>query len=349
MHLLALAAVLLLCGPAIAQQLPGGDRLPSGSGIVEPLRRGPDGKIQKLDPTQTEGEAGRGACRTGTLCVGPGRAYATLARAVSAVRRGDTIEIEPGTYHESVNIERDNVTVRSVGGRVHIDCAGLRPVQDKACVLLGGDNVTLEGLEISGAEIADGLGANAACVRNQPNRSFTLRRISCHHSQNGVLTDGGAIVIENSEFYENSWTGSTHNAYLSGNCQSVVVRGSTFRDARVAHEFKSRCQRTEISASIFRSTRGSRAIDIPDGGEIIISGGLIAKGAQAASEEIISFAPESCRLSGGSMQIKGVRFENARTGAVIHNFDNCRGVPIVLQGVTFEGIRPALRGYVLER
>ncbi len=140
----------------------------------------------------------------------------------------------------------------------------------------------------------------------------------------------------------------THNVYLSGKCSAVIVRGSTFRDARVGHEFKSRCQRTEISDSVFRSTRGSRDLDIPDGGETMVYRSALAKTSGAESEEIIGFAAESCAYP-GDMVLKDVTIVNSRRDAVIHNFDKCRGRAIVLQDVKLEGLPFREIGYVLQK
>ncbi len=100
-----------------------------------------------------------------------------------------------------------DITIRGVAGTPHIDCAGLKLAGDKACILLAADGITLENLEISGAVLPDDVGANGACIRNERALSFTLRRVVCHGSQDGLLTDGGGAVIENSEFYDNGWTG----------------------------------------------------------------------------------------------------------------------------------------------
>jgi hypothetical protein len=335
---LALAAL-----PAAAQHAPG---LPPASHVSGPLHRGPDGKLKQLDPTTVAGK--RGACHPGTLCVGPGLQYPTLTAALKLARDGDTIEVMAGTYHETAAIRQDRLTIRGIGGRPHVDCAGLRPSWDKGCLVLAGNDITLENLEISGAVVPNSRGANAACIRNEPNRSFTVRNVVCHDSQDGILTNGGSIVVEGSEFYNNGWTGRTHNVYFSGDCVSVTVRNSVFRDAKVGHEFKSRCRKTTITDSIFRSTRGSRDLDLPDGGEVLISGGTIYKGKQAQNHEIVAFAAESCKHP-GSLRMIRVKIVNEEPRASIHNFDKCKGQPISLEGVTFQGVRPEFRGYVIER
>ena len=115
---------------ALAQSLPG------GSGKVAPIRRGPDGHLEVVDPTKSVDPAGRGPCAVGTLCVGPGHAYETLAAAAAVARPGDVIEVVAGTYQESVVLKTPKLVVRGIGGRPHFDCAGLRPAWDKACLVL---------------------------------------------------------------------------------------------------------------------------------------------------------------------------------------------------------------------
>jgi hypothetical protein len=320
--------------------------LPTGSRVDQPLRRGPSGAIEVIDPTKEKG-AGPRRCATGTICVGKDQAYRKLSEALAVARPGMTIEIAGGTYRETLTIRTRGITIRGVAGTPHFDCAGLALTRGKACLLLEGDGITLENLDISGAVVSDAVGANGACIRNEPDVSFTLRRISCHGSQDGLLTSGGRVVIENSEFYDNGWTDLTHNAYLSGKCV-VIVRGSTFRDARVGHEFKSRCQRTEIANSVFRSTHGSRALDIPDGGETVVYRTSIVKTPDAESEEIIGFAAESCP-NPGDMILRDVTIVNSRPNASIHNFDKCAGRAIVLENMRTEGLPFRQIGYIVQK
>jgi hypothetical protein len=317
--------------------------LPDAVPRVGAIRRGADGKIELVDPTAQSGTAGS-PCAAKTICVGPGQAYSTLTAALAAARDNDTIEIVGGIYRESVRIGVNKLTIRGVKGQPHFDCAELHLVADKACLLLAANGITLENLEISGAVLPESTGANGACVRNEPNISFTLRRIVCHGSQDGLLSDGGNILIENSEFYDNGWTELTHNIYLGGNCR-VTVRGSVFRDARLGHEFKSRCAEATIADSTFRSTKGSRNIDISDGGEIKIYRSTFEKTRGADSYEIIGFAPESCAHP-GDMLLKDIVIINSQPEAAIHNYDKCAGHPIIIDGMTIKGIPPKEYGFI---
>jgi hypothetical protein len=339
---------------ALSSVIASAQSLPSGSTAVAPLRRGPDGRIEAVDPSKASGPAtaasaagGGSPCAADALCVGPGLAFPTLGAAAKAARPGAVIEVVAGTYRESIVLTAPRLVVRGIAGRPHFDCAGIRVAQDKACLLLAAADITLDNLEISGAEINAALGENAACIRNEPNLSFTLRKISCHSSQDGVLGIGGSVVIEDSDFFDNGWTGYTHNAYLSGDCAKVTVHNSTFRDARVGHELKSRCRETEIVGSTFMATRGSRALDLPDGGLVTMRQGLITQGPKVDNPEMIGYAPESCKYPGGGMTLDRVKIVGENPAGTIANFDKCEGAAIRLLHVEFQGIRPQLRGKVV--
>ena len=321
--------------------------LPPAPSRVGTVRRDPNGKIEAIDPTSEKG-AGPQLCDIGTICVGTGQAYPSLSAALAVARDGDVIEIAGGTYRKSVKITPKNVVVRGIGGLPHFDCAGLKLADDKACLLLAADGVTIDNLEISGAELPNSLGANGACIRNEPNLSFTLHRIVCHGSQDGILTSGGSVVIEDSEFYDNGWTGQTHNVYFSGDCPSVTVRRSIFRDAKLGHEFKSRCRETTVSNSTIRSTKGSRNLDISDGGKTVVYRTTLVKIPGTVNHDIVGFAPETCRYP-EDMLLKDVRIVNSEPNAIIRNYDKCTGHAIILEHVEVEGTAPLERGYILKR
>lgn len=317
--------------------------LPPAVPRVGTIRRGADGQIELVDPKR-KGASSASLCAANTLCVGEGQEYATLSAALAVARERNVIEIAAGMYRESATVAVANLTIRGVDARPHFNCAGVALQANQACLLLAADGATLENLDISGAEISENAGSNGACIRNAPNMSFTLRDVICHASQAGLLAQGGVILVENSEFYDNGWNEFSHNVSFGGEC-SVTVRGSVFRDSRVGHEFKSRCFSTVIADSIFRSTRGSRDIDIADGGETSLYHSILVKTLGTDSKDLIGFASESCTHP-GDMLIKDVRIINADPAAQIRNFDRCAGHAIFLEAVSFEGFPPKKIGYI---
>jgi len=322
----------------------GEPHLPPAVPRVGTIRRSADGQIELVDPKTNGASPSASLCAANTLCVGKGQEYASLSAALAVAHERNVIEIAAGMYRESATVAVRDLTIRGVDARPHFDCAGVALQAHKACLLLAADGATLENLDISGAEISEEAGLNGACIRNEPNMSFTLRNVICHQSQAGLIAQGGIILIEDSEFYDNGWNEFAHNVSFGGEC-SVTVRGSVFRDSRVGHEFKSRCFSTVIANSIFRSTRGSRDIDIADGGVTSLYHSILVKTLGTDSKDLIGFASESCTHP-GDMLIKDVRIINADPDAQIRNFDRCAGHAIFLETVSFEGFPPKKVGYI---
>src|ERR1700722_20882410 len=59
--------------------------LPQSSQTVGPLRRGPNGEVEVVDPTKESG-GGSGRCSADTICVGPAQTYRTLSQALTVAR-----------------------------------------------------------------------------------------------------------------------------------------------------------------------------------------------------------------------------------------------------------------------
>jgi hypothetical protein len=321
-------------------------RLPDAPPPIAPLRRGPDGQIEVVDPASTQ-RAGESLCSKGAICVGPGQRYRTLAAGLEATRDGDLIELVGGTYRTSASLARRKLTLRGVAGRAHIDCAGAALAGERACLLLAADGITLDNLEVSGAAPADGSDGMAACIANEPGLDFSVSRLVCHDSQNGIVAHGGTIVILESEFYNNGWNKGSNNAAFDDGCL-LTVRGSTFRDARTGAELMSRCTRTTITDSNFRSISSNVILDLPDGGETLVYRSTLEKMRDAAGGDIIRFSADSCRYP-GTVVFKEVRIVNALRDTALRNYDRCFGNAIVLDRVTFEGVPPRQFGYILAR
>jgi hypothetical protein len=321
-------------------------QLPDGPPPIGPVRRGADGKIQLITP-EGERKAGRPLCDPGAKCVGQGEAFATLAAALAAARPGETIDVVGDTYREAAVIAVPRLTLRGTAGRPHFDCAGLALAADKACLAIAADGVTLDNLEISCAAASPSAGGDAACLRSDGNLRLTLSDIFCHASQSGLVATGGVFAIVHSEFFENGGGSGGRNIDLGRDCISVTVTGSVFRDSANGDEFTSRCLRTEISDSTFRSMRGARVLDFPVGGEVFVYRSTIEKTASSRAKEIIGFADQPCEHR-GSLRLKQVQITNARTDALITNFDKCVGEPITVEQVGVRGLPVSVLGFIVD-
>ncbi len=277
--------------PARAQQsLPeaGPDSLPQGSEVTAPLRRGPNGEIQVITPELLQ-KNGEPVCAPDALCVGQGGTYKSLAAALAAAKPGATIDLVGGTYREAATIAVPGLTLRGTAGRPHLDCAGLAPAGDRACLLLAAKSITLETLEITGAA--------GACIANALNQDFTVRDVICHDSEAGVRSDGGAVLIERSEFFENG-RGGIGDADFEGNC-ALTVRGSAFRDAASGDELSAACAKIEITDSIFRSMNSEHTIEFPAAGDALVYRSTLET-RPSAGKEIIALREQVLRAPGQS-------------------------------------------------
>ena len=115
---------------------------------------------------------------------------------------------------------------------------------------------------------------------------------------------GGTVLIEYSEFARNggceSGYGCSHNMYILGNTNRLILRHSYSHHARIGHNVKTRAQENYILYNrIMDEVTGSSsyAIDVPNGGLTYIIGNLVQQGTFTDNSSIISYGAEG--LSGG--------------------------------------------------
>jgi Ca2+-binding RTX toxin-like protein len=250
------------------------------------------------------------------LTVGAGKQYATIEAAVAASATGDTIDVSAGTYVNDFVSIFHSLTIEAVGGPVNL-VATISPPNGKAIIDEGGAGVavTLNGLDLSGAVVADG---NGAGVRYEGG-TLTMNNDTVHGNQDGILANGdptGSITINQSNFYGNgAGDGYTHNIYV-GAIASLVVENSTITAAVVGHDIKSRAASTTIinnTISDGASGSASYEIDLPNGGVGLISGNIIEKGANAQNPTAINFGEEGNLYANSSLTVTGNTILNDMT------------------------------------
>lgn len=162
-------------------------------------------------------------------------------------------------------------------------------------MLAVGTDLTVEDVEVTGARGPDN---NEACFRNEPGTRFTVRRVECHGSNNGILGSGGSWLIEDSHFYDNgAGDGFSHNLYLSGDCSEVIFRRSTSERARGGHAFKSRCRTSTIEGSTLTDNTVGDAAEFSYGGTVTISNTVIHQ-PDGSNGNIVRHGAEGCRHGG---------------------------------------------------
>lgn len=281
--------------------------------------------------------------RAAPIQVGPDRKYKVPSQAARVARDGDVIEIDAGEYVGDVaHWRQNNLTIRGVGGRAHIDAQG-NSSGGKAIWVISGDNVTVENVELSGCTVPD---LNGAGIRLE-GTNFTLRNSYIHDNQMGLLSSGNResrILIENSEFARNvvnyEATGSLgHNIYI-GRVRSFTLRGSYVHQASIGHNVKTRAAENYIIANrIMDGTDGNSSylIDLAQGGDAYVLGNLLHKSASADNYTMIGYATEGGREQSDAklFVVNNTAVSDMRTGILLQNHSN--SVAVVANNIFLGG------------
>jgi Right handed beta helix region len=215
--------------------------------------------------------------------------YHGLEDALAAARPGDRVVLAPGVHQEGAAIGTPGLVLRGEPG------AHLRghAIEGKAALVVKADGVVIEGIECSGIAVPDG---NGACIRIEGD-DLTVRNVHFHDNQEGILSGpgGGMLVVEASLLERNGFGGLAHGIYVGRNVETFVFRANrVLATTGTGHGVKSRAQRTIIEHNVIAGLDGqdSRAIDVPNGGEVVIRGNVLEKGPNSANAEMIGLALE---------------------------------------------------------
>jgi Right handed beta helix region len=235
----------------------------------------------------------RGEPRTLRVCpAGQSRAecrYRGLEDALAAARPGDQVVLAPGVYEEAAVVAPPALVLRGEPG-AHLHG---HAIEGKAALVVKADGVVIEGIECSGIAVPDG---NGACIRIEGD-DLTVRNVHFHDNQEGILSGpgGGMLVVEASLLERNGFGGQAHGVYVGREVETFVFRDNrVLATAGAGHGVKSRAQRTIIENNVIAGLDGhdSRAIDIPNGGAVMIRGNVLEKGPNSANGEMIGLALE---------------------------------------------------------
>jgi len=303
-----------------------------------------------------------GGASAATLSVGPGKTYAAPCAAFNAAKDGDTVEITGNNIYKSdvCGINRNNLTIRGVNGRPMIDANGANAM-GKGTWVVGGNNVTIDNVEMYGARVPD---QNGAALRLE-GTGFTLRNSFLHDNENGILSGANTasdILIEYSEFGHNGYgDGYTHNLYI-GNVKSLTFRYSYSHDANGGHNLKSRAQLNTLYNNRFSSTpvgqSGSTAsgapsyeIDLPNAGTAYVIGNVIEQPAANSNPNILAYGEEGASNPGQDLYVVNNTFLNdSGSGGTFVMVGSGVSTPVLLQNNIFGGVGSATnQGNALDR
>lgn len=271
---------------------------------------------------KTPGAARRAAM---VLKVGPGQKYDVPSKAAKVARDGDTVEIAAGVYVGDVaEWNADNLTIRGVGGRAHMNAKG-KSLGGKATWVIVGDNAVVENIEFSNSRVRD---RNGAGIRLE-GRSLTVRNSYFHDNQMGILTGRNPdsdILIEGSEFARNfvdyKKTGSLgHNIYI-GRVRSFTLRNSYAHSGAWGHNVKSRAAETRLLYNrIVDGSDGSASyqVDIANGGRAWLVGNVIQQGKNAENWALVSFGAEARAASDQLAMVNNTVINERGSGIFLQN------------------------------
>jgi len=278
------------------------------------------------------------------LHVGPGQTYATIQAAVDASSDGDTVEVQSGTYTNQTASIVKSITLTAVGGRVSVPQTVAVPNQ-KGIFVVGSltttPRVTIDGFDFSGATTP--FGNNASGVVYQSGY-LTLTNDSFHDNQDGIRaapSTVGSLLIDHCEFGNNGINdGLTHNVYV-GIIPQFTIQNSYTHDPKGGHEIKSRALNTYVvNNRIFDNAgNGSYQVDIPQGGNVTITGNIIQQGTNNANPNIIAYGEENVTQNpGNAVSVSNNVFVNDDTGHAPVVMFNQRTETAVLTNNSYWGI-----------
>jgi MYXO-CTERM domain-containing protein len=264
-----------------------------------------------------------------TLEVGPGKTYSKPCDAIAVAQPNDTVAVDPGTYTDSCFITVPGLTVKGVGGMPKIDLSGTdHPAGYKGIYVIDADGVHIENLELTGANISDGNGANGAGLRVEAG-NLTVHGCYIHDNQNGLLGGGpGTMTIENTEFARNgagngcNVGGCTHNLYVSGAVDKLVFQYNWSHIITTdGHLLKTRAKENQILYNRITGETGheSYAIDLPNGGLAIVVGNLVEKGKNPGNSTLFIWGEEGANNPDNRIFFANNTFVNDSGGGLFIN------------------------------
>lgn len=178
-----------------------------------------------------------------TITVGPsGCSYTSIQAAIDAASPNDTINVEPGTYLETIDVTKNNLIIQSVSGDPSNTIIDANGADSPVVTIADCSGVTLSGFTITGAQEPPGGGSRGIQM---------LRATGCTVSnivvtKTGPLTAGresAAIYLEGSS--GNSFDSVTVSEISGGHVSGILLTGSnsnTFASTTIsgitASEFK---------------------------------------------------------------------------------------------------------------
>src|SRR3990167_7855360 len=221
------------------------------------------------------------------LRVGAGQPFARIADALRQAVDGDTIEVLPGIYAGDVAvINQRRLTLRGVGERPLLLADG-KSAEGKAILVVRNGDILIDNLEFRGTRVPD---RNGAGIRFEKG---TLIVRNCHFIDND---DDARLRSEDSLFAQapDRPDSLDHLIYV-GRIAEVQISGSRFHQGRTGNLIKSRARVSRIAYNLIADGpkgEASYEIDLPNGGQAVVIGNVIAQSANTQNATVVSFGAE---------------------------------------------------------
>lgn len=254
------------------------------------------------------------------LRVGPNEPIQRIADAARLAQDGDTVSIQPGTYHGDVALWTQNrLTIRGLGAGAVLDAAG-QSIEGKAIWVIRGGDIRIDNITFRGARVPH---LNGAGIRFEHVRlSITNSRFI--DNENGILTSNdpsARLHVENCQFDQAPrHPGALHHLLYVGQIYRFTLRGSRLQGGYNAHLVKTRARSNHIEYNwIVDGPDGeaSYELEFPEGGLATVIGNTIGQSANTSNTTLISYGAEDYRSDDNRLLLSHNTLVNERNAGGI--------------------------------
>jgi hypothetical protein len=221
-----------------------------------------------------------------------GVTFKSLSAAKHAIRKGSRIYFFTGVFKQGIYLDHDDIEIRGEEGVVFDNAV----VDEKAALVLTGNNVLVENIECRNIQVND---KNGACIRFEGS-NLTVRNLYAHDSQSGVMTsnNAGIIKIEYSRFErlggKAKGSGYAHSLYIKAD-ELFFYKSKIISTQGEGSGIKSRSKKVGIDSSLLASmdANDSRLVDMANYGELIIKNSILQQGSNTSNSQLLAYGLET--------------------------------------------------------
>jgi hypothetical protein len=217
--------------------------------------------------------------------------FKSLSAAKHAIRKGSRIYLFSGVFEQGIYLDKDNLEIIGEEGVVFDNAT----VDEKAALVLTGNNILVENIECRNIQVND---KNGACIRFE-GANLTVRNLYAHDSQSGVMTsnNAGIVKIEYSTFErlggKAAVEGYAHALYIKAD-ELFFYQSKILSTKGEGSGIKSRSKKVVIDSSLLASMDAidSRLVDMANYGELIIKNSVLQQGSHTSNSQLLAYGLE---------------------------------------------------------